>query len=201
VELGEHREGRIVVLHPAGRMDARGARELDGRAGSLIAEGSRQLLMDLGGLERIESSGMRVLLGLGRKLEALDGMLVLCSLPDPVAEAFDVAGFDFVTTATRGEALELLTRAAPPSRLSGVASRLLGVASQRNVRARSEVPAAPALADLALDLLKRRPGAPAPAPPGPAPEPGEEGLDGVAGGAASWRQKASGWLSRKPRQP
>lgn len=124
IEIVEERVRQVCVICPQGRIDTRGAPELEERLGSILDGGETRLVVDLSAAEYVSSAGLRVFLSLVRKLEGVDGELVLCSLNELVQEAFDIAGFTdwFHIQPSRQGAVRSL---APTDSLVDMAARLL----------------------------------------------------------------------------
>jgi anti-anti-sigma factor len=86
----------FVILTPAGRLDAAGARALETEWKQQIAAGNTRLLVDLKDVHYISSAGLRTLLAAARSAKRHGGTLKLCGLTPRVHEIFQVAGFDHV---------------------------------------------------------------------------------------------------------
>ena len=73
-------------------------------------EAVNRMVVDFSGLDYINSTGMRVLLILAKKLAASRGELVLCSMQEHILEVFKISGFNQILkiTRSRGEALEAM---------------------------------------------------------------------------------------------
>jgi anti-sigma B factor antagonist len=82
----------IVVIR--GRMDAHSSADAGTNINGLIEGGSRRIVVNLGGLEYISSSGLRILLAALKQLKKEGGDLKLASLQHSVLEVFSMAGFD-----------------------------------------------------------------------------------------------------------
>jgi anti-anti-sigma factor len=128
----------IALLEPAGSIDTRSALDLERKVLELLSGGARQFAVDFSGVQLITSAGLRVLIMLARRLQAVEGELVLCALTDQVKTVFEIAGLAerFSIAATRAAAFERLAggqkRAAGPPETSGLArlaTRLLGAAT------------------------------------------------------------------------
>ena len=67
----------------------------------------KDLLLDLGGVDYISSAGLRAILLIGRKLNAMSGYLRFCNLGGMVKEVFSISGFNslFPVYASLTEAL------------------------------------------------------------------------------------------------
>lgn len=95
---------RIVPL--AGRIDAATAPSVNKAVRAAMADGARQIVVELRDVTFLSSSGLRALLLLARELRRDGGDLVLCALQPQVAEVFHLTGFDqiFQLHHTREEA-------------------------------------------------------------------------------------------------
>ncbi len=80
------------VISPVGRIDAATAPSLEN------ALGDREIVVDLSSVEYISSAGLRALLATLKRVKALGGNLVLCSLHPYVKEVFDITGFSRIFT-------------------------------------------------------------------------------------------------------
>lgn len=132
MEILEHSAGTIVILEPVGQLDRKSSPELQQKVGDLIDQGNRNLVVDLVRTEHIGGAGLRVLLMLTKKLESINGNLILCSVTDEVRHAFDVAGFGRMLsmTASREEAIRSLAGDETVARISDLALDILGSASE-----------------------------------------------------------------------
>lgn len=95
---------RVVSL--AGRIDAATAPSVNKAVRAAMADGARQIVVELREVTFLSSSGLRALLLLARELRREGGDLVLCALQPQVAEVFHLTGFDqiFQLHHTREEA-------------------------------------------------------------------------------------------------
>jgi anti-anti-sigma factor len=128
MEIVEHQAGSILVLELVGSLDGKSSPELQLKVGELIDQGNRNIVLDLVRADRLAGAGLRVLLMLTKKLESMNGHLILCSVSDEAKNAFEVAGFGrmLTMTATRDEALGSLAGNETVARLSDLALELLG---------------------------------------------------------------------------
>ncbi len=86
----------FIVLTPAGRLDAAGARAFETEWKQQIASGHTRILVDLKETRYISSTGLRTLLAAARSAKKHGGTLKLCDLTPRVREVFEIAGFDRV---------------------------------------------------------------------------------------------------------
>jgi anti-anti-sigma factor len=132
MEILEHRAGTILILELVGQLDRKTSPELQQKVGEFIDQGTRNLVVDLVRTEHIGGAGLRVLLMLTKKLESINGNLVLCSVTDEVRHAFEVAGFGRMLnmTSSRDEAIRSLAGDESVARISDLALEILGSATE-----------------------------------------------------------------------
>ena len=85
--------GKAVTVKATGRMDAVTAPTFEQECMRWVEKGKVNLIVDFSGLEYISSAGLRVILGVGKKLKAQDGSLVFGGMSAMVKEVFDISGF------------------------------------------------------------------------------------------------------------
>jgi len=104
-----------------------------------VDEGARHIVVDLTKTEHIGGAGLRVLLMLSKKLDSMDGGLVLCCMSQGVRKAFDLAGFTrlFSITPTRDRAIRELSGDETVARVSDLAAELLAASEERGTSANS----------------------------------------------------------------
>ncbi len=194
MDLATSKQGHTTILEVGGRLDAKAARVLDVAFTEQLSRGERNFLIVLSELEYLGGAGMRVLLGVSRRLETSRGKLVLCCLQPQVREVFDVAGFAFNLQPDRRAALKLLPTATRLSRISKLASRLLE-SRQRPISRKSPNEVGAQINELSA-RVKSLIGQPSPQEGDDLdPEPGElseEPEQNFAGG----RRSFSDWFSR-----
>jgi anti-anti-sigma factor len=132
MKIDESRFQDITLLRPLGTLDELGAQELERKCLALLDEGVRDFVIDFVHVDQLTGVGLRMLVTLGRTVEGTEGALVLCSLNEQASAVFEVSGLAqyFSFASSRQEALERLSSKTRPSRLSQLASRLLGDGKQ-----------------------------------------------------------------------
>lgn len=107
MEIKAEKQGSVTILTIDDHLDTASAPEFETRLMGLIDAGERHLLVDCTGLEYVNSAGLKVFLLAAKKLEPLDGMLVICSLAPGVLMVFEMIGFTRIMkiAATREDAL------------------------------------------------------------------------------------------------
>jgi len=83
----------VMVLAPSGRIDTTTSGAVEEAVRRAVDEGARRLVIDFSGVEYISSAGLRVFLVLAKRMRDLHGRLILCGMPEPVAQVFRLAGF------------------------------------------------------------------------------------------------------------
>lgn len=88
--------GQVVVISPAGRLDAETAPELQDQVVAQVDAGETAVLLDLSALDYVSSAGLRAILVAAKKLQEAKGKLALCGLSEQIAKVFEVSGFDTI---------------------------------------------------------------------------------------------------------
>jgi anti-sigma B factor antagonist len=79
-------DGRVAVV--TGRLDLRSAAELRTLGTAQLAAANGRLVLDLAGVEFIDSSGLGVLIGLQREAQRLDGRLAIVTPAGSASQIF-----------------------------------------------------------------------------------------------------------------
>ena len=85
--------GNVICVKVEGRLDAATVPAFEQALQRLLLEGQARLVVDLGEVNYISSSGLRVLLTARRQSRSRGGDLFLCSLRPRVKEIFEMVGF------------------------------------------------------------------------------------------------------------
>lgn len=108
MEITECQTGDIVTLCLCGKLDTISAKAFEEKILTRIESGTRFFVIDVSQLEYIGSAGLRVFVVASKRLNGVNGKIVLCgfkkTIPyytlnrpqDPVREAFDIAGFSTI---------------------------------------------------------------------------------------------------------
>jgi anti-sigma B factor antagonist len=84
-----------TTLFVTGEIDMQTAPALRGRVGELDAA-DRTLVLDLDGVEFVDSSGLGALLGIKKQQDRAGGRLLLARVPTPVARIIEITKMDRV---------------------------------------------------------------------------------------------------------
>ena len=95
VELEIEERGEMVVAHLTGELDIAGASEMGDRIHDAVPTSARGLVVDMAGLDFIDSSGIAMLFGLARKLGSRRQKLGVVARPGgPVSRVLQLVEFD-----------------------------------------------------------------------------------------------------------
>jgi anti-sigma B factor antagonist len=87
-----------TVVQVSGEIDVYTAPRLRQRLIELVDDGARHLVIDLGGVEFLDSTGLGVLVGGLKRMRAQDGTLVLVCAQERILKIFRITGLDRVFT-------------------------------------------------------------------------------------------------------
>ena len=94
IEIKRNAEQTVILLN--GRLDTTTAPALDKKINEDIGD-TKNLVLDLKGLEYISSAGLRVLLSTQKKLQKIGSMKVT-NVREEVMEVFEMTGFADILT-------------------------------------------------------------------------------------------------------
>ena len=108
MDISEDRKADAVILALSGKLDATTAKTFEDRILGVINSGTQRLVVDLSQLDYVSSSGLRVFILAAKRLQTVDGKIVLCSMKDHVRQVFDLAGFSSMLSiyGSRDEAMK-----------------------------------------------------------------------------------------------
>ncbi|MFC3230419.1 STAS domain-containing protein [Marinibaculum pumilum] len=93
MQISESRQGNVMILEISGRLDTEATKPFEISVLQHLDEGEEMLVLDMGGVDYINSSCLRVVLMAAKRLHSAHGRLALCALGDTIREVFDVSGF------------------------------------------------------------------------------------------------------------
>lgn len=96
MEMIVRQEDQAVVVSVTGRMDAVTASQFDKRLETLMEEGAARIIVNFRDLEYISSAGLQTILATAKRLENINGEILLANLSDAVKEVFEISGFDTI---------------------------------------------------------------------------------------------------------
>jgi anti-anti-sigma factor len=98
MEIDVKKEGKAVIISLTGRMDAVSAPQFDKTVDDFIEQGETYILIDFRSLEYISSAGLQSILALAKRLELINGTVLLSDLNGAVKEVFEISGFSSIFT-------------------------------------------------------------------------------------------------------
>ncbi|MCP4375908.1 MAG: STAS domain-containing protein [bacterium] len=81
-----------VVIQPTGRLDSISSPEFERILLAKITDQSR-LIVDFSKLDYISSAGLRVILVGAKRIDSVNGKILLCGMKEVIKEIFEVSGF------------------------------------------------------------------------------------------------------------
>lgn len=94
MEIKLDMDNEVVILEPAGNLVASTAEELKAQIARLITKKFLFVLLDLGRVVFIDSSGLGACIGIKRDLAAANGLLVCTGLSESVRKVFHMTRAD-----------------------------------------------------------------------------------------------------------
>jgi anti-sigma B factor antagonist len=162
MEIKLTRHGQVAVVHPAAQVDGRLAFQFETDILELLQDGTRHVVVDFAAVTLFASAGIRVLILMLHKLDARDGVLILCGLNQYVRNVLDVSGLtsQFTIVGTVADAVKAMPASQETSEMAVLARRVLKLLSIGDA-APIAAPAVPEsvaqdLADRAMHALSRR---------------------------------------------
>ena len=101
----------ILIISVAGRIDGMNAQEFHENLDKEIGSSDNPVVLDLEKLSYISSAGLRSILLIAKTLQGRKTRFMLCSLPGPIKEIFEIAGFDKIINVleSRSDAIATIT--------------------------------------------------------------------------------------------
>lgn len=90
--INTEKKDAAATLHISGRLDTTTAPELEKAINAALAEGAKELTLDMAEVTYISSAGLRVLLGAQKKMNKIGGMK-LTGVGEAVMEVLEITGF------------------------------------------------------------------------------------------------------------
>ena len=94
MELTKEKHGKYLVVQASGRLDASWADFFTDAMSGYILEGNHQIIIDAAGLSFLSSAGIRSLLSIYRKLDAVSGRFLIIHAQPPIANTLSMTGFN-----------------------------------------------------------------------------------------------------------
>ena len=92
LDLNVREDGSYSVLEVAGEIDVYTAPKLREKLIELVSEGSYNVIVNLEGVDFLDSTGLGVLVGALKRVKAHDGSLSLVCTQDKILKIFKITG-------------------------------------------------------------------------------------------------------------
>lgn len=108
VKIDVTKENRIVIVAVEGEVDAETSPQLRERFDKLLAEGEHSYVIDMAGVEFMDSSGLAALVRLFKRVRIGEGDVRLCEVRPEILKIFELTRLNrvFDIFETRAEAVE-----------------------------------------------------------------------------------------------
>jgi len=110
MQIKEDKQGDTMIVTVTEHLDSATSSVFESRLLGLVDRGERQIVVDCGALDYVNSAGLKVFLLAAKRLEPLGGKLVLCALAPSVLMIFEMIGFTRIMkiVASREDAMRVL---------------------------------------------------------------------------------------------
>ncbi len=99
MEIVKKNNGDGIVLELTGKLDTNTAPELETAITNLlVSDEVKNLELDMAGITYLSSAGLRVLLATQKKINSLQGQLVITNASKTLKEVFEITGFMGILT-------------------------------------------------------------------------------------------------------
>ncbi|MEI7434034.1 MAG: STAS domain-containing protein [Methanomicrobiales archaeon] len=96
IEIRLANEDEVPIVTLTGRLDGFGAQQLEMGLKEIVRDDTRSVIFNLAGVDYLSSAGIRVLLGLKKRLKLRDGTLALINVQEFPKSVLEMAGFQKV---------------------------------------------------------------------------------------------------------
>lgn len=93
MECQKEQAGNATIMRPIGRILSNNANDFELALNNQLDAGCTRIILDLSKLEMMSSAGLRVVLIIGKRLNAKQGRLVLSAMRPEVLQVFQISGF------------------------------------------------------------------------------------------------------------
>ena len=108
MEISTRQHGHAWIVTLAGSLDSMTSPKAQQELEAILSGGAQRIAVDFSALDYISSAGLRVLLGVAKKVKATGGAVRTFGLNQTVREVFDISGFSAILPVfpTESEALK-----------------------------------------------------------------------------------------------
>ncbi len=98
MEIIKKEQGNELIVSVVGRLDTNAAPKLGEEMEKSLVEGVNHLVIDMRECDYVASSGLRVILAAQKKMNSLQGTMVVKNVVGDVMEVFEMVGFADILT-------------------------------------------------------------------------------------------------------
>lgn len=98
MEIKKTTNGNEVVMQLSGRLDTNAAPDLIKEIEATLVDGVTSFVLDMEGCDYVASSGLRAILVAQKKMNSLQGNMVVKNVISNVMEVFEMTGFADILT-------------------------------------------------------------------------------------------------------
>ncbi len=98
MEIKKTQNGSDLVMWVSGRLDTNAATKLIAEIDDNLVDGVKSFVLDMEDCDYVASSGLRAILGAQKKMNSLQGTMVVKNVVSDVMEVFEMTGFADILT-------------------------------------------------------------------------------------------------------
>lgn len=98
MEMTVNKNGAELTMKLSGRLDTLAAPSMTEKLDELLVDGVSQFVLDMGDCDYVASSGLRAIISAQKKMNSLQGTMVVKNVIGDVMEVFDMTGFADILT-------------------------------------------------------------------------------------------------------
>lgn len=98
MEIKKTQNGSDLVMSVSGRLDTNAATKLIAEIDDNLVDGVKSFVLDMEDCDYVASSGLRAILGAQKKMNSLQGTMVVKNVVSDVMEVFEMTGFADILT-------------------------------------------------------------------------------------------------------
>lgn len=98
MEIKKTQNDTQLIMEISGRLDTNAAPKLIAEIDESLVEGVKSFVLNMADCDYVASSGLRAILGAQKKMNALQGTMVVKNVVSDVMEVFEMTGFADILT-------------------------------------------------------------------------------------------------------
>lgn len=105
-------DDKAMIVDVKGALDSTTSADFEDYINQLLAKRKSNIVINAQNIEYISSAGIGVILYIQKKILALKGMFIICSVPEEIQALFKLLGFDKVirTAEDKAEAIQMMDK-------------------------------------------------------------------------------------------